>query len=273
VKTVDPITSPTIAECATSALLAELGVYPKPGLVSFIDSGSHTDMDASTFETSIRTLKPFFEELSQLEQPEFTDLQQIGIRAERAMLTATHGINTHRGAIFSLGLLISAAGIKQRRSFSSTTLGEIVKHTWGSSVLKNPSRTLSHGSAVQKRFGFRGAREEAALGFPHLYEVGLPAMRNAFDQGCELNSALVHCFFTLLSKLPDTNLLHRGGTQGLEFAHTCGRSFLKSGSVFDPAWKPRATKIHSQFVEKNLSPGGCADLLSATYFVHLIDQL
>jgi triphosphoribosyl-dephospho-CoA synthase len=123
------------------------------------------------------------------------------------------------------------------------------------------------------RHGVTGARGEALLGFPSVFEIALPVLRSALDRGADTHQALLHTFFVLLAETLDTNVLFRGGAEGLQFIRTKAKDFLERGSVFEPGWQQRAESLHRQCSEKNLSPGGCADLLAAAWFVYQLQTV
>ena len=169
-----------IAASAVHCLLLELETWPKPGLVSHVDPGSHDDMDADTFRISAAAIAPYFHALADAGAGGcgMGRLRVIGLDAEAAMLAATSGVNTHRGAIFGLGLLCAAAGARAGgRVDPALSLGAAVSRLWGDGILDGPVLLHSHGSNARRRFGAGGARMEAAQGFPSVYEVGLPALR------------------------------------------------------------------------------------------------
>src|SRR5271170_6939092 len=168
-----------IADQAVLALLHELAAWPKPGLVSYVDSGSHTDMDAAMLQASAEALRPFFAELARAGQDgaDMARLRTIGLRAEAAMLAATGGVNTHRGAIFGLGLLCAAAGAvaeisSEGAAVARVGLGQVVVRRWARDIQRGPIPLFSHGAAALRRYGAGGARAEAAGGFRSVYEVG-----------------------------------------------------------------------------------------------------
>ena len=267
-----------VGRAAVRALYRELIAYPKPGLVSPVDTGSHTDMDATTFMRSLFTLRHYFCAIAAvgLFQPPFAVLQGLGRGAESRMLEATRGVNTHRGAIFSLGLIAAAAGLMRREqsSLHPATLGEVVRSHWGRAILDSSRMSpCSHGSLMARHHGVGGARAEAAAGFPHLLQVALPALRGALARTGDREAAAIQCFFTLLAVVPDTNLLYRAGPEGLVFARRAAQRFLDKGGVEQPDWQERALAVHRVFVRRNLSPGGSADLLAATLFVEEICHL
>jgi triphosphoribosyl-dephospho-CoA synthase len=266
-----------IANTASAALLAELDTWPKPGLVSHVDQGSHTDMDAGTFQASTAAIVPFFAQLTEAGAggADLPALRDIGLAAERAMLSATGGVNTHRGAIFGLGLLCAAAGASwssEHGVWQSAQLAEMVRRRWGGSILRGPIPLHSHGTEAWRRFGAGGARAQAAAGFPHALEVGLPAMRQArLAQPDDPQASRVQAFFALLAEMEDTNLLYRGGAEGLSFAQQAAAGFLARGGVGRAGWREDAASVHWAFVARRLSPGGCADLLAISLFLDSLD--
>jgi triphosphoribosyl-dephospho-CoA synthase len=258
-----------IGRLAADCLRLEIRTYPKPGLVSHIDQGAHPDMDCALLEASAETLRPYFQQLADAGRvnADMNALRRIGIAAEARMLRCTEGVNTHRGAIFGLGLLCAAAGLREASGLK-TALGQIVAERWGADISAGPRVQASHGAIMQQRYGAGGARAEAASGFHTLYAVALPALR----QGRRLapmdeQAARVHCCMALIASVDDTNLLHRGGPAGLAFAQFSARSFLAAGGAGQAHWLSQAQAMHCAFIERNLSPGGCADLLGMALFL------
>ncbi len=266
-----------VAACARASLLAELNTWPKPGLVSHVDQGSHSDMDAASFEASAAAIEPFFARLTEAGAAgaAMPELRSIGIAAERAMLTATGGINTHRGAIFGLGLVCAAAGMAwsgRRPHWRAAELGQSIHQQWGRSILSGPIPLRSHGTEALRQFGAGGARAQAASGFPHVLETALPALRLARRSATgDVEAARVQAFFALLAVVDDTNLLHRGGTEGLRFAQQAALGFLSDGGVANPGWRGKAAMVHQAFVVRGLSPGGCADLLAVSLLLDTLE--
>lgn len=266
----------SIGRLAAAALTSELDTWPKPGLVSPLDNGSHDDMDYGTFERSIAALRPFYVDLASAGAADaaMDDLRRIGRQAENAMLDATGGVNTHRGAIFALGLLCAAAGAAGAKAWplSAKQLTGFVVAKWGTDIRRGPIALASHGSGALRRYGAGGARLEAATGFPHARSLGLPALRAGRAVAGE-DAARVHAFFALLAAMEDTNLLHRGGVMGLDDARREARDFMDAGGVAAPDWLDRASAVHQRFVARRLSPGGSADLLAVTLFLDAIERL
>jgi triphosphoribosyl-dephospho-CoA synthase len=261
-----------IGAAAVAALREELRTAPKPGLVSPRDPGAHADMDASTFAASLRALAAYFPAVARAaaEGRSFDALRALGLAAERRMLAATAGVNTHRGAIFALGLLAAAAGrlAARRAAPEPAALREAVRGEFGPALRAHvAARGHTHGSAVARRHGVGGAPAEAAEGFPHLFEVALPALDDALRRGAGRRAAAVQCLLASMAVLPDTNLLHRGGAAGLASVRAAARRFLAGGGVHRVGWEAELGALHADLVARRLSPGGSADLLAAALFV------
>ncbi|WP_411905832.1 triphosphoribosyl-dephospho-CoA synthase MdcB [Rhizobium mayense] len=263
-----------IGRHAAQALVLEVETWPKPGLVSHIDNGAHTDMDADLLRLSARTLEPFFVALAEAGAMNagMDRLRQIGIEAEKAMRDATGGVNTHRGAIFGLGLLAAAAGLVATRAWQAP-LGTLVAQRWGRDILNQAPEHDTHGSLVARRYQVGGARAEAAAGMPSVYDVARPALAEGrrLAMGNE-EAARVHACMALIAVVDDSNLLYRAGPEGLNFARDKARSFLADGGVARASWRWDAKAVHEAFVARNLSPGGCADLLAMALFTEVLES-
>lgn len=255
---------------ATTALHDELALYPKPGLVSFIDTGSHADMDGRTFMRSLFSLRHYFPRMAALgaAQAPFEALQQAGIEAEQRMLLATGGINTHRGAIFSLGLLCASAGRLGEATPTPAALRASLLAGWGA-VLVERARAWrpSQGQNAARRYGLRSIGDEAAAGFPSLFEVAVPALQRGLAAGLGWRLARLETLFALVAVLDDTTLAHRGGLEGLRFAQRTAQDYLDRGGVAADPGLHVALALHQQFIARRLSAGGSADLLAAACWV------
>jgi triphosphoribosyl-dephospho-CoA synthase len=241
--------------------------------VSLRDQGSHADMDAATFIASIASLRGYFHEMADAGSrgADFRALNEIGVAAERNMLIATGGVNTHRGAVFSLGLIAAGAGyvLERRLPRTADEVCDVVGRLWGADMLATLHQCEgTNGSAVRGRYGVPGAREHAAGGFGVLRKHALPAMRKAFSAGLDRNWSGVHSFLESIAVLDDTNLLHRGGPEALNFARDRARTILDAGGALTANGRHQARMLHSEFVAAWLSPGGSADMLAMCYFLH-----
>jgi len=244
---------------ATLALLAELDLTPKPGLVDREHRGAHRDMDAERMEAGARALDDTFAALARIGcearvasrelREEMGSLARAG---ERAMLRATGGINTHRGALWSLGLLTTARSLDGPNS--ATDIARRGSRLAGIRDRFAPRRP-THGACVERRFGVRGARGEALAGFPRSLSVALPILR-AGGPRCAANALLA-----VIATLDDTCVLHRGGREGLNFVRSRARHALALGD--DSAMRD----FDRALVARGLSPGGSADALAAAFLL------
>jgi triphosphoribosyl-dephospho-CoA synthase len=261
-----------IGRLAIRALQTELALYPKPGLVSPVDNGAHDDMNVTTFVRSLLALRFYFTSIADAgaRDAPFAELQRLGIEAERRMLAATGGINTHRGAIFCLGFLAAAAGWRRARGLDldGASLAATVLQLWGAGV-EDVGRHApdSHGAHAIRRYGARGAREELLAGLPTLLEIAVPVLRETLERTSCAERASIQCLFSIMAELQDTNLLHRGGLEGLAFVRNAARRFLDAGGVHARDWRQRALDLHGDCIALHLSPGGAADCLAAAWFV------
>lgn len=266
-----------IGRLAISSLYDELVLYPKPGLVSLVDSGSHDDMDAGTFFRSLFSLRHYFIRMAEagVRREPFHVLRQLGMAAEARMLQATNGINTHRGAIFTLGLLCAAAG-RCRGGSGSPAAADLRRHLmaeWGRDIAAHRPLIDSHGAEVARRHAVPGARDEAAQGMPSVFDVALPVLRRTMTRAGCWESACIDALFSLMAAMSDTNVYYRGGAEGARFVRDSAVRFVDDGGTASSGWKTRAIDCHRQFVARKLSPGGAADLLAAACFVYKVERL
>jgi triphosphoribosyl-dephospho-CoA synthase len=256
---VDATLATDVARLAVGSLYAELVLYPKPGLVSLVDHGSHTDMDAATFMRSLFTLRHYFRDVyhAGCADAPFARLRTLGIAAEARMMRATRDVNTHRGAIFSLGLLCAAVGraAAQGLTLTPAALRAVLLIRWGEAL-------AAHGH------GAGGAREEGALGLPSVFEVGLPTLQATLAAGRSMRHARIDALFALMARIDDTNVRHRGGAAGAALVRHGARAFVDAGGTAQPDWMAQGVALHHAFIAQRLSPGGAADLLAASCFVY-----
>jgi holo-ACP synthase/triphosphoribosyl-dephospho-CoA synthase len=271
-----------IAAKAYGALLLEVSTTPKPGLVDRNNSGSHKDMGMKHFFASANALRSFFCRFAEtgyltrdLDPKEtFQQIRPIGIEAEEAMLKATHGVNTHKGAIFSMGLLCAAAGrINPTLWTENALLAEcaamtqgIVEHDFAGVTVENATTT---GQRLYAQYGITGVRGQAAQGFPAVQEVGLPVFREGLSRGLSVNDAGCITLLHLMAATDDTNLINRSNRQTQLAVRKQIEDLLKN----DP-FPPLAVieDLDRVFIQRNLSPGGSADLLAMTYFLYSLSQ-
>ncbi|WP_312706259.1 triphosphoribosyl-dephospho-CoA synthase MdcB [Stenotrophomonas sp.] len=265
------VDSARLGRLAIASLHAELACAPKPGLVTPFDTGSHDDMDAGTFLRSLFALRHYFTAIADAGAADapFASLRAHGIAAEHAMLRATGGVNTHRGAIFSLGLLVAAAARCCRQQGQPAPAAQVclaVQH-WADAFAAAPLDANSPGQRARRRHGVPGVREQAAAGYPVLRELAVPTLRHALHNGLPRNAAMCQTLMQLIAQVDDLNLLHRGGADGLAWAQQQARRFIEAGGAFALGWQARLHDIGEGFVARRLSPGGSADLLACSWFL------
>ena len=264
-----------IAACAQKALLYEVAVTPKPGLVDRANNGAHTDMDIFTFIDSACVLTPYFRActikgLTFHGEPEalFAALRYPGMQAEDAMLTATAGVNTHKGLIFSLGLVCAALGFLHKTG-EADHLDALVRacgRMAGAALDELHSDSGTHGIGVYQKYGLTGVRGEAANGFPHARLYGLPILRRIVGEGYSLNDAGAAALLHLIAHVPDTNILHRSDKSTQEEISHAVTDFLHK----DPSPEQMlnaARTLDRKCICRNISPGGCADLLAVSFML------
>ena len=263
----------TIGTWAALSLLDEVSVTPKPGLVDRTNTGSHRDMDFSTFASSTAALVPYFRECAQLgfdfrlDAPEetFRQLRPAGMEAEAAMLRATDGVNTHKGAIFTLGILCGAAGrlLAPEGNWTADSLFDTAAEMVTSAMEQDFQRMdrATAGGRLYLDHGIRGIRGEAADGFPSVREIGLPVFQQCRSEGLDWNAGGAITLLHLIAEVEDTNLIARGSID------LAGEAREKAASLLPHPTGEQLQKLDQWFMERNLSPGGCADLLAAVCFV------
>jgi triphosphoribosyl-dephospho-CoA synthase len=260
-----------LADLAVGALIAEASLTPKPALVDGRGSGAHQDLNLETLLRSAHSLRAGFFAMARVAPGREVDgdlrqqLARIGRDAEVRMLQVTQGANAHRGAIWVLGLLVAARAM----SAANAEPGEVA--ALAGRIAELPDRhapdVTSNGARVCERYGVRGARGEAAAGFPHVIHLGLPALHAARRRGADDSCARLDALMAIMSSLDDTCLLHRGGRAALAVAQRGARAVLKAGGASSSDGRRRIFELDTQLLALNASPGGCADLLAACIFL------
>lgn len=275
-----------VSDLVAESLEAELLLTPKPGLVDQRNSGAHRDMDLATFIASAATLRPWFAAFFELgadgatiPAPAFLEhIRPCGRDAERAMRAATHGVNTHKGSIFAFGLVTAAIGRlwhRTGRSDRGAVCQEVAAMTRGlvARELQAAATAVTAGEQLYRRHGLTGARGEAASGFATVRDGSLPVLEQAIAAGCDRETALHAAFLYLLEHNPDTNLVARGGLEGLQYARGAARRLRQRGGVGAAGYIAALCALDDAFITRNLSPGGSADLLALTWFLHRLPDL
>ncbi|MEX5612605.1 triphosphoribosyl-dephospho-CoA synthase, partial [Pseudomonas protegens] len=182
----------------------------------------------------------------------------------------TGGVNTHRGAIWALGLLVAAAALEPQ----ATSAGSVALRAARLALLEDryAPRPLSHGAQVALRYGVRGAREEAQQGFPAVLQLGLPQLKRSRAQGHGEQNARLDALLAIMSRLADTCVLYRAGELGLQAMQQGARAVLDAGGSATLAGRRRLHELDLQLLTLNASPGGAADLLAASLLLDRIES-
>lgn len=249
-----------IADLAERSLRQELDTTPKPGLVDKQDNGAHKDMDYALMSASISALRPYLTRIAVESAAEVNaaGIMSIGIEAEAAMLKATGGVNTHKGALFCIGLSIAAA------SFLACSTGTVEADSFRELVSRTASRIPSaqstHGAEAKRNFKVGGALENAREAYPELFTAWLPYYRSLESDPYRCHKTLLY----IMTELDDTNVLHRRGAEGLAHTKYEAARLLKYFSMSG------LSSLNYDFIRENISPGGSADMLSLTMFIKSI---
>lgn len=249
-----------VADLAERALRLELDTTPKPGLVDRQDNGAHKDMDYALMSKSISALRPYLTRLA-VESAKDIDpvkIKEIGIEAEKAMLKATSGVNTHKGALFCIGLSVAAASnlASATGSVEAYSFKELVSRA----ASEIPSARGTHGAEAKRSFKAVGALENARAAYPELFADWLPYYRSLEGDPFRCHKTLLH----IMTTLDDTNILHRRGAEGLAHAEAEAARLLEDFS------ESGLSSLNKDFIRENISPGGSADMLSLTIFIESI---
>jgi triphosphoribosyl-dephospho-CoA synthase len=273
-----------VGRLATKALLRELELTPKPGLVDRENSGAHRDMNFSTFQASAAAIAPWFPYFFELGS-DFCDvdaksflvrIRESGMACERDMLAATGGINTHKGSIFSLGLLCAAVGrlAGRHEAIECEHVCYEVASICDGLVQKDFVRNTAARTAGERSFlqhGLTGARGEAQSGFLTARVHGVTPYVQALLDGASDEQALLEVLVHLMAHNQDTNLVSRGGMEGLLFVQQQARQLLLNVCPPLPIRKTQLAALDRTLIERNLSPGGSADLLAVSWFLANLD--
>lgn len=266
------------AQMAQRALLYEIGITPKPGLVDRSNNGSHRDMDFFTFQRSAVALYPFFEECVRIGRETrslspsetFARLRFPGKLAEGRMLAATGGVNTHKGAIFSLGILCGALGRLEREDWCDLAAVLTVCADMCADLTADIDRPVdTAGTRLYRDHGITGARGQAAAGYPVVLQFGLPKLAAGLSEGLSINDAACAALLSLIAETTDTNMIHRGGLEKQQETAKAVAALLEKTPFPD---RGTLEQLDADFIRDNLSPGGCADLLTMTLVLHFLKE-
>ncbi|MEH0390050.1 triphosphoribosyl-dephospho-CoA synthase CitG [Vibrio mimicus] len=277
-----------VGHLAYHAMMLEVHLTPKPGLVDTVNNGAHRDMDLNTFIVSAEAIAPYlqsfvsagWESAGNPAAQLLTSLRPIGIEAEQAMFNATKGVNTHKGMIFILGLICGSVGWLKANQLKIDALhiGETIRQACQFLVIdelkaKRDCEPETAGERIYRQYGLTGARGEAASGLAMVTQHALPAYQTCLAQGASTEQALWHTLLVLMANNNDSNLVSRGGLEGLRFVQEQAQQLLVKGGFLYQDIEQALTSLDHVLIEKHLSPGGSADLLAATWLIHELVQL
>lgn len=261
-----------LADLAVDALIDEADLSPKPALVDRRGNGAHTDLHLGLMHASALALWPAFKEMAEVALelgevglPLREAIGRIGREGEQAMLVTTNGVNTHRGAIWALGLLVTAAALQPKSIALCAARLALLDDRYAPTP-------LSHGAQVAQRYGARGAREEAQLGFPSVLQRGLPQLHKSRANGHGEQNARLDALLAIMTELADTCVLYRAGEPGLHAMQAGAQAVLDAGGSASLSGRRRLHELDQQLIALNASPGGAADLLAATLLLDRIER-
>ena len=282
---VPPTTIPyIIGHLASMALQAELDTTPKPGLVDRNDNGAHCDMDHALMQRSIKALHPYFVRLAQLsfigKQPCHDEMVNIGIEAEREMFKATGGVNTHKGALFSIGLAtVALAGEAFCRITQAERCGTMAYNDVNSKQIQSLSNSIAslarlfpdtngtHGSKAKANNILKGALDNAREGYTQLFKAWLPFYIDRIAEGD--NYALHKTLLRIMCDLDDTNIVYRTSMETMQEVKTEARQMLDtSRNIVN--FEAALQAMNTDYIHRNISPGGSADMLSLVVFLSCV---
>ena len=272
-----------IGQYLTQAILLEVSTHPKPGLVTRLSNGAHKDMSIFTFMMSSAVLSKAFNDLQDIGQAHrgtlaelFCKLRSYGVGAEAELLRVTKGVNTQRGILFAGGIVSAVSGYAMNMGLSRDALLPMIKEMAAGLVareLKNLDHAaMTAGEKLYYKYGITGIRGEVENGFPSVVNYGLPALEDAFDKGATINDALVHALISLMTVVEDSNVIWRTDYDTLLEVQRIAKNILSLGSVFTEKGRMAIAETERYFLQRRISPGGSADLLSVTITLYLLEH-
>lgn len=272
-----------VGQYLTQAILLEVSTHPKPGLVTRLSNGAHKDMSIFTFMMSSAVLSKAFNDLQDIGQAHrgtlaelFCKLRSYGVGAEAELLRVTKGVNTQRGILFAGGIVSAVSGYAMNMGLSRDALLPMIKEMAAGLVareLKNLDHAaMTAGEKLYYKYGITGIRGEVENGFPSVVNYGLPALEDAFDKGATINDALVHALISLMTVVEDSNVIWRTDYDTLLEVQRIAKNILSLGSVFTEKGRMAIAETERYFLQRRISPGGSADLLSVTIALYLLEH-
>ena len=272
-----------VSQYLSQAILLEVATHPKPGLVTRLSNGAHKDMSIFTFMMSSAVLGKAFSDLQEIGQGHrgslaelFDKLRNYGVAAEKELLRVTKGVNTQRGILFAGGIVSAAAGYAMNMGFNKEALIPLIREMTAGLVegeLQNINHAaMTAGEKLYHKYGITGIRGEVERGFPSVTNYGLPALSEACAKGVTLNDALVQTLLTLMTVVEDSNVIWRTDYETLLEVQRIAKDVLRKGGVFTKDGKMAIAETESYFLQRRISPGGSADLLSVTIALYLLEN-
>lgn len=272
-----------VGQYLTQAILLEVSTHPKPGLVTRLSNGAHKDMSIFTFMMSSAVLSKAFNDLQDIGQAHrgtlaelFCKLRSYGVGAEAELLRVTKGVNTQRGILFAGGIVSAVSGYAMNMGLSRDALLPMIKEMAAGLVareLKNLDHAaMTAGEKLYYKYGITGIRGEVENGFPSVVNYGLPALEDAFEKGATINDALVHALISLMTVVEDSNVIWRTDYDTLLEVQRIAKNILSLGSVFTEKGRMAIAETERYFLQRRISPGGSADLLSVTITLYLLEH-
>ena len=272
-----------VGQYLTQAILLEVSTHPKPGLVTRLSNGAHKDMSIFTFMMSSAVLSKAFNDLQDIGQAHrgtlaelFCKLRSYGVGAEAELLRVTKGVNTQRGILFAGGIVSAVSGYAMNMGLSRDALLPMIKEMAAGLVareLKNLDHAaMTAGEKLYYKYGITGIRGEVENGFPSVINHGLPALEDAFNKGATINDALVHALIALMTVVEDSNVIWRTDYETLLEVQRIAKDILNLGSVFTEKGRMAIAETERYFLQRRISPGGSADLLSVTITLYLLEH-
>ncbi len=264
-------------------MLMEVACFPSFGLVSPVSKGAHEDMDHFTFIKSTAALQKYMLKMAHRAfSPDnletiFKDCRVIGIEAEKEMLRKTKGINTHKGMIFVLGIVVIATSKALYNNEPFDTIQKYIRSMTKGLVenelqnLKKKNK-LTHGERVFIEYGITGIRGEVEAGIPVIFDHALAAYNDKKFADLGENQRLLHTLITIMAHCDDTTILHRHNIDTLKMIKDICGKLLNRGSLLNNEIIEEICQLDKKFSKKRISPGGCADLLAVTVFLSLINE-
>lgn len=268
------IVSYEISQMSMKAMISEVSTFPSFGLVSPISTGSHEDMDYYTFLNSAMAIVPHLKEMASVgfsyKNPEdiFCAIRKIGILCEKDMFKATNNINTHKGMIFLMGICISAVtkNLYEGKSFENirSIIKEMVSDILDDFENLDKKEKLTHGEKLYLEHGFTGIRGQVKDGLSVIFDNIIPKYESSYLSGNEL---YIQILISLMAVVEDSTVVYRQDIETLRKVQSDARKLLEIGEIDKRKQNQMIIDLEKEYIEKHISPGGCADLLAISIFM------